>query len=371
MTSGLLRSAPGGHATSCQRAHEHLAVTGYGIGHVLHGQTVVAHHGGFHAPTLIATAPRGRRPERDATVVARLRRAGAVVVAKTAAWGPADGDGRVRHPHDPSRTPGGSSTGEAVVVAAGASPLGIGSDSGGSIRLPAAWCGVFGFKPTAGLVPTTGHYPRVGARADGRTQIGPLVQDLAMIELVLPLIAGPDDRDAGVAPVPRATPRRAASFAVITAEGSITADDALTTAAERAAAVLDAAGMRRVAWTGPWLADALDVTQRYWNRSRVSGADADRQLRDWDRFCSRYLAAAADVDLLLTPTVCVPAPAHRPVVGDDFVFTLPASLTGSPAISVPVDGGAPGAPLSVQLVGRPWEDAQVLAAARLIARPTA
>jgi amidase len=276
----------------------------------------------------------------------------------------------VRHPHDPLRTPGGSSTGEAVVVASGASPLGIGSDSGGSVRLPAAWCGVFGFKPTAGRVPTTGHYPRVGGRSDGRTQIGPLARELAMIELVLPLIAGPDGRDAGVAPVPYAPTGPATTFAVLTAEGEITAD-ALTAAAERAADALEHAGVRRVEWTGPWLADALDVTQRYWNRSGLSGADADRQLRDWDRFCFRYLAAAADVDLLLTPTVRTPAPAHRPVVGDDFVFTLPASLTGSPAISVPVDGGSPGMPLSVQLVGRPWEDARVLAAACLVTRPTA
>jgi len=99
-----------------------------------------------------------RRPECDATVVARLRQAGAVVLAKSHAWGPRTGARMVRHPADPARTPGGSSTGEAVVVASGASVLGIGSDSGGSIRLPAAWCGVFGFKPTAGRVPGTGHF---------------------------------------------------------------------------------------------------------------------------------------------------------------------------------------------------------------------
>src|SRR4051812_17962601 len=108
-----------------------------------------------------------RRPERDATVVRRLRAAGAVVVAKTRAW-----DG-VRHPLDPARTVGGSSSGEAAAVAAGASVLGLGSDSGGSVRLPAAWAGVYGLKPTAGRVPATGHFPWIGALSDGRTQIGP------------------------------------------------------------------------------------------------------------------------------------------------------------------------------------------------------
>ena len=144
----------------------------------------------------------GRRPSVDATVVARLRAAGAVVVAKTRSWDDGAPGGAVLHPLDASRTPGGSSSGEAVAVAAGASLLGIGSDSGGSIRLPAAWCGVLGFKPTAGRVPTTGHFPRVGALSDGRTQIGPLAPDLDTIERVLPMIAGPDGHDAGVAPVP-------------------------------------------------------------------------------------------------------------------------------------------------------------------------
>jgi amidase len=98
---------------------------------------------------------RARRPLADATAVARLRRAGPVVVAKTKVWGPSSGPDVVRHPVDPCRSAGGSSTGEAVAVASGASAAGIGSDSGGSIRLPAAWCGVYGLKPTADGMPLT------------------------------------------------------------------------------------------------------------------------------------------------------------------------------------------------------------------------
>ncbi len=171
----------------------------------------------------LTSPPVGRRPSADATAVARLRAAGVVVLAKTHAWGPTDPGHRVRHPLDPDRTPGGSSTGEGVAVASGVSPLGLGSDSGGSIRLPAAWCGTYGFKPTAGLVPTTGHFPRVGPLGDGRTQIGPLCRDLDLVDLVLAVIAGPDGHDPGVVPVPRRRAPEAdlsgASFAVVLGEG--------------------------------------------------------------------------------------------------------------------------------------------------------
>jgi amidase len=116
---------------------------------------------------------RDRRPRDDATVVARLRAAGAIVIAKTAAGDHSEIYGSTRNPHDHARSPGATSSGEAALVAGGASPLGIGSDSGGSIRLPAAWCGVAGLKPTAGRVPNTGHFPRIGALHDGRTRSAP------------------------------------------------------------------------------------------------------------------------------------------------------------------------------------------------------
>jgi Asp-tRNA(Asn)/Glu-tRNA(Gln) amidotransferase A subunit family amidase len=87
---------------------------------------------------------RDRRPTEDATVVARLRAAGAIVIAKTAARDRSDIYGITRNPHDPARSPGATSSGEGALVGAGASPLGIGSDSGGSVRLPAAWCGIAG-----------------------------------------------------------------------------------------------------------------------------------------------------------------------------------------------------------------------------------
>ena len=123
--------------------------------------------------------PRSRIPDHDATVVARMRRAGAILIGKTNCppggsdedgWSPTRGG--TRNPYDVSRSPGGTSSGEAAIIAAGGSPLGLGSDSGGSIRLPAHYCGVAGLKPTAGLIPVTGAYALPGGLSDPRSQVG-------------------------------------------------------------------------------------------------------------------------------------------------------------------------------------------------------
>ena len=127
-----------------------------------------------------------------------------------------------------------------------------------------------------------------------------------------------------------------------------------------------APGPERVEWTVPWLDRALDITRRYWGRSQLDGAGVVQQLWDWARFRRRYLEAVQGIDLLLSPTVAGVAPPRREVTGEDFVFTLPASLTGSPAISLPAWAGADGLPLAVQLIGRPWEDHRVLVFARTL-----
>jgi amidase len=325
---------------------------------------------------------RDRRPTVDATVVARLRAAGAIVVAKTKPWDGWDPDGPdVTHPIDGARAPGGSSSGDAVVTAAGAVPLGVGSDSGGSVRVPAAWCGVFGLRPTTGRLPGTGHFPRIGDRSDGRSTIGFLASDLAIVEHALAAGAGPDGLDGAVPPVPLAP------FAIVDPTclrvGLLPPDprwpvaDDVADACARAVARLVDAGMTRVEWSWPWLAEAREITTGYWQRTVRSGADAARQLWDWDRFRRRHLVTAADVDVLVSPVAADVAPLRATVdarrgadghvdLTDDFVFTLPASLTGSPALSVPMGHDADGLPLAVQLIGRPWEDQVVLAAARVL-----
>src|SRR5208282_1951462 len=105
------------------------------------------------------------------------------------------------NPYALDRSPGASSSGEAAIIAAGGSPLGLASDSGGSIRLPAHWCGVAGLKPTNGLVPITGHYPRIGPLSDPRTTIGPLARRVEDLGLALHAIAGPDSFDPAIIPM--------------------------------------------------------------------------------------------------------------------------------------------------------------------------
>jgi amidase len=120
---------------------------------------------------------------------------------------------------------------------------------------------------------------------------------------------------------------------------------------------LTAAGLRPAAEPRAVLDldEALDVTQRYWRRVSLSGAEADRQLRDWDRYARRRLTALDGIDVVVLPAAREPAPAHRPLEGTDYVYTLPASLTGWPAAVVPV-GWHEGLPVAVQVLARSWRD---------------
>jgi len=312
---------------------------------------------------------RDRWPRDDATVVARLRAAGAIVMAKTAAGDRNEIYGVTRNPHDPTRSPGASSSGEAALVAAGVSPLGIGSDSGGSIRLPAAWCGVAGLKPTAGRVPNTGHFPRVGALHDGRTQIGPLARHVDDLELALGVIAGFDGLDPGVVAVPLGSAHEVAlsglRVAWFTHDGPGQPTAAVTGQVEVAVAALARAGATILDdAVPPHLADALDITLRYWRRRELSGPEADDLLWDWDRFRRRQLVNTSTVDLVVAPATSDVASSESPQYAD-YVFTLSPSLTGAPAVTVPTGFDGP-LPIAVQLIGRKWADATVLAAARVV-----
>ena len=144
---------------------------------------------------------RDRVPDRDATVVARLRAAGGILVGKTNTpeftWAnETDNDvyGRTSNPYDLGRSPGGSSGGSASIVAAGGSPFDVGSDSGNSIRRPAHLCGVAGIKPTSGRVPRTGHWPGPGGLFESFTQLGPIARRVEDLALVLPHHRGPRRR---------------------------------------------------------------------------------------------------------------------------------------------------------------------------------
>jgi amidase len=305
-----------------------------------------------------STGSPGRRPVRDATAVARLRAAGAIVFAISTAMADNATYGPTRNPRDLSRAPGGSSSGAAALVAAGIAPMALGSDSGGSIRLPAAWCGVAGLKPTFGRVPLSGHFPRCGALEDGRTVIGPLSSSVDDLAAVLALIAGPDGMDAGAVPVPLGDPSEVPDLRVGLVTG--TENDEAT---GRAVAALGAAVVDERL---PDLRDqALELSRRHWGRANLTGAQHAELLWDWDRFRRRMLTATAGIDILVTPATREPAPPWRESREGDYHWTLPWSLTGAPVVVVPV-GTRDGLPIAVQVIARPWQDHVALAAARRI-----
>ena len=311
-----------------------------------------------------------RMPERDATVVARLRAAGVIVVAKTQPGADHPIHGRCVHPADPLRTPGASSSGEAALIGAGASRLGLGSDSGGSIRLPCAWCGVAGLKPSFGLVPNTWPLPALGGRNDGRTVIGPMAPRVADLMSPFRTIAGPDGVDPDCVPVPIGDPASVQATGLRVAvvdESSWQPARSTRAAVERAIVTLTRLGASVVRPLGPLLDESLDITRRYWDRASLTGAECDRQLRDWDRFSGRLTHASMAFDVVIGPVVMDVAPLHRPLTGEDYLYTLPWSLTGWPAVSVPTGvDDATGLPVAVQVAAPRWHDHVALAVAEWI-----
>src|SRR3989449_8554491 len=151
-------------------------------------------------------------PTGDAPVVARLKAAGAIVLGNTnvpellMAWETDNAlYGRTNNPWDLARTPGGSSGGEAAAIAAGCSVAGVGSDGGGSIRVPAHFSGICGLKPTPGRIPATGHFPPSVGPFALLGVVGPMARTVRDLELIFEAIAGPDNGDPNAAPVPPRT----------------------------------------------------------------------------------------------------------------------------------------------------------------------
>ncbi len=349
-------------------------------------------------------------PEMDAIVVTRLKAADAVIIGKTTTpeychktVTESPLTGVTRNPLDVECTPGGSSGGSAVAVAAGMGPISIGTDGGGSIRLPAALCGVVGFKPTFGLVPQWPVIP--GWDILGHT--GPLARTVADIEITLQAIAGPDPRDPGsrVAPVksPRGKPRVAWARTLDGLEPEPVVDTALRTivsAARHQAARLDEVILD---WSDPdqqfrnivmsEFAAAFgeklsaDANRNEMDRSLVqmiefglnlTGADLARALAWKRKFSGQVLTWFQDYDILIVPTTPVTAfaigiPGPRVISGRKtsphawFNWTSPFNATGQPALSLPVFGEST-LPAGIQIIGRPGEDARVLAFANQIER---
>jgi len=343
----------------------------------------------------------GRRPSADAWVVARLRAAGAVILGKTvttecAYLAPA----KTRNPHDPSRTPGGSSSGSAAAVASGMAPLAVGSQTGGSTIRPASFCGVVGFKPSFGLIPRTGVLCLAGA-LDTLGAFGRTVEDAALLADVL---AGHDPADPDTAP---ATPPRILETAstdppvtpllafVQTPAWSEIEPDCARGFAELVEALGDrcdpvelpavfaqgAIAHRRIA-----LSEMAHNLCRYYERGsgllapetreaieegrRTTAADYLDAL-DWRRRLGAGLDEIFDrYDAIVTPAAPGEAPAGLESTGSA-AFNLLWSLTGVPAITLLLMTGANGLPIGVQLVGRRGNDGRLLRTARWLVQTLA
>ncbi|MFG3548031.1 amidase [Streptomyces sp. NPDC047725] len=365
-------------------------------------------------PTLrgsLTVSPDGPWDE-DAPSVARLREHGAVLVGKTTTpeygWkGVTDSplSGITRNPHDPSRTAGGSSGGAAAAVALGAGPLALGTDGGGSVRIPASFCGIFGLKPTYGRVPL---YP---ASAFGTlSHVGPMTRDAADAALMLDVIGTPDARDwSALGPAPGSyTEALAGGVRGLRVAyspslgGQVPVRPAVATAVRRAVERLAELGVY-VTETDPDFAEPVDAFHTLWfsgaarvvQRLKAARREVlDPGLREIVRAGARYSAldylAAVDVrmelgrrmgrfhetyDLLVTPTLPITAfeagaevpkgSGHRRWTGWT-PFTYPFNLTQQPAATVPVGADGDGLPVGMQLVAARHRDDLVLRAAHAL-----
>ncbi len=333
----------------------------------------------------------------DAILVTRLRSAGAEVFAATQCLEYAAGFahpqiGDTRNPRDPSRTSGGSSGGSAALVAAGVCDLSIGTDTGGSIRIPASYCGIVGLKPTYGLVPVKGVFP-LSPRCD---HVGTLTATVADSARLLSVIAG-QPLPSQAQPGPTASDRRDGRFTVGVLSAQLH-DPSVTTevfgAVTAAIAALTQAGWTVHELTGSWLDQlrrweetlavivAKEAVASHASKDTSRYSDGTRALlafgaRVTDEAFARALAEQAEltaaielnlagVDVLAGPTVGYTAPEQDPPfgLGDDNGegrFTGPYNLTGHPALSLPVP--IAGLPAGLQLAGRRGADFDLLVVA--------
>ena len=328
---------------------------------------------------------RTRVPAEDATVVARMRQAGAILLGKTNVMVENPVYGRTNNPYNLAYSTTGSSSGEAALIAAGGSPLGLGSDSGGSIRQPAHACGIAGLKPTTGRIPLTGHFPFIRALNDPRTTIGPLARFVEDLALALPILSGVDWKDASVVPMPLADWRQVDAqtlrVAYYTHHAQAEPTHETAEACRRAADVLADMGARVEEVLPPRVEEASQITRQYWQRpesgspdewvadgaARLSSEEVEQHLFTWDRFRRALIGFMAHYDVILTPAAERPATPHGTDAGW-IPYTLPYSLTGWPCVVVRAGTSPEGLPIGVQIVARPWRDDVALAAAYAIER---
>jgi len=340
----------------------------------------------------------GRRPRNDATVVSRLRAAGAVIIGKTvttefAYFHP----GKTRNPHDPERTPGGSSSGSAAAVAAEMVPIALGSQTNGSIIRPGAFCGVFAMKPTHGLV------PRTGVLSLSRTldHVGPFARSIEDMALALDVIAGHDAEDPDTRPIAARNFRQTAAedfplpprFAFVPTPVWNKADaktheafEGLVEELGEACFKFDLPDRYAAAWDAQRVIMATEMAHNLGVIVDKGGETISKAMRDLIAdgrkvAATQYLAAVAATEPLrqglnqlfeqeCTAIITPAAPGAAPkgtATGNPAFCTL-WTYVGLPAITVPLMTGEGGMPVGVQLVGPSGDDARLLRTARALVK---
>jgi Asp-tRNA(Asn)/Glu-tRNA(Gln) amidotransferase A subunit family amidase len=338
----------------------------------------------------------GRVPNADAVLVAQLKAAGALIMGKTVATELAYfTPGKTRNPHDPARTPGGSSSGSAAAVAAGMVPLAVGTQTAGSIIRPAAFCGIVGFKPTRGLISQRG----VLCQSHTLDTVGVFARSVPDAALIAETLAAFDPQSGGI---PRPAPPLLATaesdppvephFAFVKQPAWDKAD---TDTHDGFAEIVEFLGEQceEVSLPSPF-ADALGIHQliqvtelaKHFNGYVEKGRDklSDKMLAAVDEgagtLARDYLAALDrigvynagldeifdDFDAIITPAAPGEAPADLAQTGDP-AFCSIWTLCGVPAVTLPLLAGANGMPMGVQLIGPAGDDARLLRTARWLA----
>ena len=351
----------------------------------------------------------------DAPLISRLRNAGAIILGNTntpellMAW---ETDnllyGRTKNPWDQSRTPGGSSGGEAAAIAAGCSAGGVGSDGGGSIRVPAHFSGICGLKPTPGRIPSTGHFPTSVGPFALLGVVGPMARTVADLKVLFEVMQGPDDGDPSSAPVLVRWPSR--DDVKKLRIGYFEDDGRTPVTAETRAAVRDAADALKCAGfeVECFRPEGLESSRQLWWQlfgvaggmllgPLTKGREADlspilKQFSSWvaaepshtaqslleawimrDVVRMQVFSQMRQYPILLCPAASIPAFRHGErswEIDGQTVNYLDAwsycewfNLLGTPAAVVPIGRSKEGLPIGVQIVARPWEEELVLSVA--------
>ena len=352
-------------------------------------------------------------PDADATVTARLRVAGAILLGKTNTpeltfAGETDNlvYGRTNNPFDLSRAPGGSSGGAGAIVCCGGAAFDIGSDTGGSVRGPAHYCGITGIKPNSGRVPRTGHIVPHGLGAlDSLTQNGPMARYVEDLALIMPIISGPDWSDPFIMPVPLGDPAdvdiNGLRVCFYTDNGVRTPTAEIMAAVRAAAAALDDVcasveeDLPRVIPDNPGISDMLRQGDGQAGAHRMLAKYGTTETHEWmtrqlqkssesilpvgeytavleqvDAYRSSMLGFMENYDVIICPVSSFAALPHGESMMDKnragMNYTATYNITGWPSTVVRGGTSPEGLPIGVQVVARPWREDVSLAVAQYL-----